>query len=332
MSRTAKATGALLLGLVFLLFFGGWRLYDHAMHNTSPRSLGEQFIEAMNQNDLARANKLLDMGVDVSIRQPYSNITCLMAAARMPDSRLLQRLIRQGADVNAEDSSGSPALVYLLMSGRATPALVKLLLPNHVHLRPNAVAGASPLGLAIQTRDPQIIADVLDAGANANEKDAGGKPVLDDVVEADDLATVKKLVAHGASVNVRGPLGERPLLTALNLGDDAMAQYLLAHGADVNVQDKDGSSALLCAVANNLPGSFAALLARGARTDTRNKKGETALIVAAREGRVEMAGALLRKHADITIKDATTRTAAAWAKDQVFTEIEKMLRQHGESR
>ena len=332
MSRTARVTGALLLLVVIVLIFAGWRLYDHSMRGQGPRSLGEQLIEALDQNSLPKANQLLDQGADMAAKEPYTGRTCLMAAATRSDEAIIRRMIQRGADINAMDVSRSTPLYYLLATGHPTLTLVKLLLPKADLMRHNFGSGTLALERAVEIRNPQIVRVLLDGGANAGGKGMAGKPLLIAAVEADDLATVRELVSHGASVNVPGQQGERALQTTLGLGDDAMAQYLIAHGADINVADADGNTPLLLAAANNLSGTLTALLAKGAKVNARNKKGETALIVAVRDGRGEMVDALLKAHADTTPRDKTTRSALAWAKDQDFAGIAQALKKHGAGR
>ncbi len=329
MSRAGQVTGAVLLVIVGVMVFAGWRLYDRAVRVHSRQTLGEALIEAVDHHSASRASELIAQGADINVREQQSDRTPLMAAADSADAVLITLLLEHGAEINTTDAMGATPLSHLLASKHATLSMVKPLVSNTVAARYMQRNATSQLELAIQTHDPQIVGLLLDAGANPGQMDMGGRSILMEAVQADDLPVVKQLVAYGALSKSRAGLAGPPLHAALNLGDDALAQYLVTHRADPNSLDRNGDTALIAAVQNNLPASFAALLARGARVNAANKKGETALIVAAREGRREMVNALLQRAADTSRRDSTTRTALAWAKDQGFGDIEITLRNGG---
>ncbi len=331
MSRLARITGSMLLAIVIALIVGGWRLYNDAAR-PSPQSLAEQAIQALNSRSPAHALELIDHGADINGKERYSGRTCLMAAAEIGDVSVIQRLLQRGANLDATDNADTTALVHLFEGGHATPALTKMLLPKSGLRNQKSGNGYSALAAAANTRDPEIVRMLLDSGANANDKGIDGLPLLETAVEADNLAMTKPLVAHGASVNVRSVSGKPMLQTAENLTDDPLAQYLIAHGADINALDDTSNTPLISAVVNNLPGAFGDLLKKGAKIDARNKNKETALIVAAKEVRATMVEALLKRHADPNLRDATLRTAQAWAKEQGFTDIEHALASQPDAR
>ena len=249
MSRTAKVTGVLLLAIVIALVAGGFRLSEYSSHKQAPKSLGEDLIDALDKNDIARARQLLARGADVNVRDPSTGRTCLMAAATVANAEFTKLLIQRGADLNALDNSGSSALVGLLSSGHATPELTKLLLPQTHVLRRGGGTGSGPVCLAIQTHDPKIVAILLNAGASATDRDATGKPLLISAVETDDRAIVKELVLHHAVLSASGPNGERALKTAIKAGSEGIAQFLVRHGADCDCRDTNGDTALTEAAA-----------------------------------------------------------------------------------
>jgi ankyrin repeat protein len=335
MSRVARVTGVMLLAAIVALVIGGWKLYAYAVRGDESTFLTRQLIEALYQNDRARAARLFEQGADV-VHHDHIGRTVLTAAVSQPnpDPKFIQRIIARGGDVNAVDGTGyTPLVSYLTYHGgrgAASPAIVKALVPKASLLRRNPGAPTFVgIDLAVQSRDAPTVRTLLRAGADANTKDMNGRPVLSTAVETADLAVVKELIAAGADVNVSDKQNDRPLQIALNLGDDALAHYFVIHGADLNRPDKGGNPPVVAAVAGNLPLTFEALLARGAKVNARNKNGETALIVAARDGRRQMADALLKRHADVSIRDKTKRTARMWAAEQEFREIERALAEHG---
>jgi ankyrin repeat protein len=116
---------------------------------------------------------------------------------------------------------------------------------------------------------------------------------------AGDAATVRRLLAAGADVNERGAGGRTPV-TAAALGDHVdAARALIDAGADVNLQDRERNNALLvCGETGSIAMLREVLRAKPDLTAT-NRFGGTALIPASDRGHVAMVRALLRTAIDV---------------------------------
>ncbi len=132
-------------------------------------------------------------------------------AASQGNKAEIERLLKRGGDVNAQQATGATALQWaayrvmqnwpnLLLKAGAKPGLANR-------------DGATPLWLAAARGDAAVIQALLKGGADANEQ---------------------------------LPLGRRPLMLAARSGNVDAVRALLEHGADVNASETErGTSALM---------------------------------------------------------------------------------------
>ncbi len=123
----------------------------------------------------------------------------------------IKRLLRRGADVNAQQADGATALQWAAYRGDAK--LTKLLLKAGAKPGLANHDGATPLWLAAARGDAAVIQALLNGGADANEQ---------------------------------LPLGRRPLMLAARSGSVDAVHALLEHRADVNASETErGTTALM---------------------------------------------------------------------------------------
>ena len=87
-------------------------------------------------------------------------------------------------------------------------------------------------------RFDQLIEELLVSGADINSIDFQGR--IHKAVEAEDIESVKKLLASGADIDFMEYMtGEAPLHRAVTLENTAMVKLLIDSGADLNLPHKD---------------------------------------------------------------------------------------------
>lgn len=149
----------------------------------------------------------------VDERSPNEAYTPLMVAANRSSLRVVDYLIRQGADINAQSDGGETALM-----------------------------------LAARANTPQAAVDtmtlLLAAGADPNLVSGGGNSALMEAAYTGNTDAIDLLVQAGANVNHTNQYGETALLVgALKMGSVDAIKALLAAGSDPNHEDKDGATA-----------------------------------------------------------------------------------------
>ena len=227
---------------------------------------------------------LLDHGADVNARETLRGTTPLMWAADEGHAAAIELLIRRGADFKARsdmtERGRGPALgkandprKQVAAPGRALAAGRALDLRDLSALRGdnNGIGGQGAGGIARggRTRGGRApngrATDGVDQGFDQNDdaavaafgfrgrpapKDGGALTPLVYAVRADDLDSVKVLLAAGADVNQVTGYGWSPLLVATQNRYYRLGAYLIDHGADVNLANHGGWTPLYLATDN----------------------------------------------------------------------------------
>ncbi|MEO8314901.1 MAG: ankyrin repeat domain-containing protein [Pseudomonadota bacterium] len=160
----------------------------------------------------------------------------------------IERLLKSGADVNAQQADGATALQWAAYRGDAK--LAELLLKAGAKPGLANHDGATPLWLAATRRDAAVIQALLKGGADANEQLPLGRRPLMVAARTGDVDAVRALLEHGADVNVSETVrGTSALMQAADQGHADVLKVLIQHGANVAAVSKpvmrDGRSAAL---------------------------------------------------------------------------------------
>jgi ankyrin repeat protein len=169
-------------------------------------------------------------------------------AASKGNKAEIERLLKRGADVNAQQADGATALQWAAYRGDAKLAEVLLKagakpgLANH--------DGATPLWLAAARGDAAVIQALLNGGADANEQLPLGRRPLMLAARSGHVDAVHALLDHGADVNAsETERGTTALMQAADQGHADVLKELIQHGANVAAVSKpvarDGRTAAL---------------------------------------------------------------------------------------
>jgi ankyrin repeat protein len=161
----------------------------------------------------AVAGMMLVMGVGFIVapaEAQFSPTFEFLKALKKDDYAGVKSNLMQGANVNAKDDDGRPALIIATDMGE--PALVKFLLDQNAHVD--------------------------------ETNKATGETALMRAAEAGDKVSVGVLLYYKANVNEQDKHGETPLIKASRAGRREIVKILLDTGADVNLQDYTGQTAL----------------------------------------------------------------------------------------
>ncbi len=187
------------------------------------------------------------------------------------------------------------------------------------------------LASAVNDEDVDRVRELLAGGEDVNGKDENYDDItpLFVAVETGNLEIVKLLLDFGAKVNVRSAEKQTPLM---RLDYDATAELvdlLVSHGAKVNLTDNENNTALIIGTDNGIkPEVVEALIRAGADVRVANKEGITALMNAADRDNLESVQLLVTAGADVNAKDDEGETAWDKTSDE---EIEQYLVGHGAS-
>jgi ankyrin repeat protein len=225
-------------------------------------------VDAARTGDAQVVRSLLqEHAVDVN-ETAVDGMTALHWAVQRDDTRMVELLIRSGANAQSASRYGVRPLAIAAVNGNAD--ILKLLLDAGAD--PNA--GLSPDETAVmaaaRTGKVDALKLLLDHGGRLDARDARGQTALMWAAAKDNGPAVRLLVEAGAAIDVRtnnpskgvgrygdtsvfnspAPTGFTALLFAVRAGSVEGTKALLDAGANVNDTLSDGESALVVATAN----------------------------------------------------------------------------------
>jgi len=155
----------------------------------------------------------------------------------------VEQMLDEGADPNAVDHLGSPAIVTAASGGRR-PA-IRLLLNHGADINAPDDNGRTALIAAIQSDQPTTALLLLQQpDVDVQKRESHGSTPLVEALAMGQSQVARALVERGADVNRPGPLGRTPLWLAATHGDADTIAWLLQQGADANAAADSGRTAL----------------------------------------------------------------------------------------
>lgn len=224
----------------------------------------------------------------------------LRDAAWANDVRTARRLVRQGADVNAKDSTEQSA--YLVATSEGHLELLRLALRNGARVDDKDSWNGTGLIRAAERGHGLVVGELLRAGIQRDHVNRIGYQAIHEAIwlgedTATYATTVRVLVAGGVQLDEVSPsAGLTPLQMARRRGFDGLERIL----ANVTTADApaDPDAALLRAAERGDADAVAVALRAGADIEARDARRRTALLLASTFDRVEVARLLVAMGAD----------------------------------
>ncbi len=212
-------------------------------------------------------------------------------------------LVEAGADINFISGEGYTLLKYSAEGVNAE--MVRALLDMGADTDAETKRySTTPLYVAVQQDDLEIVQMLLEAGANPNAQNAD---LWFPPSHAQSIEMVQLLLDYGANIHLTDEVGKDALQ---HQNDPEVAAYLIDAGAQVNPDKGQSGSPLREATDDGNLEMMRLLLERGANVDQAMSWGETALMRAAEHSFVEGVKLLLDHHANVHLK-ADERGATA---------------------
>lgn len=224
---------------------------DEVAHQFRMISASElALIEAARHGDLPKVQKLLELATDTD--RQVANYSALAAAARGGHARVVELLLKSGADIEGG-------------------------------------IGVSPLAAAAWNGQDAIVRLLIERGADI-EGDVGGPgTALFQASDEGHLSTVRLLLDFGAAVNAKTEKRATPLLIATTNGHLDVVVHLIEAGADLDCTDRSGDTALHHSAHKGSTAIVQALINAGADRTVVDKYGDTAFDIGKREGHLDAA-------------------------------------------
>ena len=326
------------------------------------------YLVATSEGHLELLELALEAGADVDAKDSWDG-TGLIRAAERGHHLVVGRLLRAGIDEDHVNRIGYQAVheaVWFGADAASELATVQVLVAGGVELdRPSVTEGLTPLQMA-RERGYRTLERVLDAadrhqppadpdaallaaassgdadavalalrdGARIEARDDAGRTALLLASAGDHVEAARVLVALGADPNALDDQHDTPWLVTGVTGSVEMLETLLPARPDLGMVNRFGGVSVIPASERGHVEYVRRVVTTGIDVDHVNRLGWTALLEAVilgdgGERHREVARILLDAGADPSIADRDGVTALEHAERAGYTELARILRDHG---
>ena len=268
---------------------------------------------------------LLKEGADPKI-QTKDGWTALMYASQNGHSKVVQILLKGGADPNIQQD-GRTALMIGSHNGHTK--VVQMLLKGGADTNIQQEDEWTALMIGSHIGHSKVVQILLKGGADPNIQKENGRTALIYASHNGHFEVVQILLEGGADPNIQKENGWTALMYASQNGHSEAVQILLKGGADPNIQQEDGWTALMYASQNGHSEVVQILLEGGADPDIQKKRGLSALMSASRNGHSEVVQILLEGNADPNIQKKSGLSSLMYASRNSHFKMVKILLKGG---
>ncbi len=218
-----------------------------------------EFFSAVKSGDNKRVEEILSKeDIDLNI-QNERGLTALMIAAELGHERVVESLLKHGADPNIESKNikhstwdQSTALHTAVRKGNVK--LIKILYDYKADLDKGDWMDYTALNQAAAENNENVVQTLLKLGADPNKENELKETTLHEAARMGHTNMIIALVTNGANIDAKGREGQTALHWAAWNGHAGLVQALLKLGADSNIQDDKYRIALDFAITRGYKG------------------------------------------------------------------------------
>lgn len=288
-------------------------------------TLDKQLFQAVLAQDFPQVQSLLSSGAAASYRE--NGRPMLGWAAQSGNIKVVAALLKAGANPNEADSGvGHTPLMRAIETQQIE--ITKLLLKLKADPNLTAQDGKSCLTMAIESKKPEIVTALVEAGANLKQIPKENDPpalIAAQDGSAESLEILKILSRGGANLNASNA-AYTPLSYAVEQGSLGLTKLLLELGADPNAQTQSGKHPLELALDHK--DILDLLLKSKADANTTLSGNSFPLMRAIQANEPDAVSLLLAAGADATRPDASGRSPLEVAQQSADPEIANIIKKH----
>jgi ankyrin repeat protein len=187
--------------------------------------------------------------------------------------------------------------------------LVAGMSPNELpYSQPNRPVPEDNLRLAIDTGNKELIALLVDRGADINRRNQMEETPLFETLGRNDPEIIRLVVEKGADLTAVSSYGQTVAITAIHMGRLEALKIFLSKGVYVNFEDATGKNLVFHAAGSPNPAVMRLLLEMGGEKNRADRDGVTPLIQAVIGEQLENVRIILEKGADVHVRDQRGRS------------------------
>lgn len=222
----------------------GRRLIEAGAYDASGEFSGKtDLMFAIEAGDVKEVQRLIANGADINAKNGEGDPVWVYALRR-GDTQLLQDLVNAGMDLNTPNQYGRNALMDALYE--KDKAAANLLLDANADVNYQAhgefLEGCTPLFF---TNDPELIKRMVDMGADVNHQAQDGSYAT----EGKSAESLQIMLDAGADIHIVNIVGMNHMTQSALGGDIRKIEILQRAGLDINAADANGWTPLMYAVA-----------------------------------------------------------------------------------
>lgn len=195
-------------------------------------------FSAIRERNTDRAIAIVRAHPELSKATNEQGMSALMFAAYYQQTALIDEMKKAGLELNLFEAAivGDREAVERNLGDRERSLDAASPLDQY------AADGFTPLGLAAYFGQQELVAWMIEQGADVNKPARNAMQVapLHSAVARQNVELCRLLLEHGADVNARQARGVTPLHSAAHSGNAALIELLLAHGADPSLAMDNG--------------------------------------------------------------------------------------------
>ncbi|WP_264705088.1 ankyrin repeat domain-containing protein [Wolbachia endosymbiont (group A) of Gymnosoma rotundatum] len=185
-----------------------------------------------------------DLTTNQDIQTLLQNTDELLEAAKSGNINEVNRLISEGASVNATDQNGNTPLHWAAKNGHEE-VVESLLGKEGIDVNAQDRDNNTPLHWAAVKGHKEVLEALLEKDEiDVNAQDKDNRTPLHWATGRDNVEVVNVLIIKGADVNAQDKDNRTPLHFAAQNNNKEIVDALIKAGADVNIKDEDGKTPL----------------------------------------------------------------------------------------